>query len=111
MMTKSSKPFKIIPQLGAKLFIQHGKSILVLDRSPLNEKLVPVVLDFDLVIIGNNSVKDFSLLSYLNSDIIILDGSNGYFYSIKAEEELAKMGWEVYNTKISGGVEIDLKKL
>jgi len=107
----SSKSFRTIPQLGAKLFIQHGKSILLLDRHPSNEKQAPNALDFDLIIIGNNSVSDFSRLSYLNSDIIILDGSNGYFYSIKAEEELAKMGREVYNTKISGGVEIDLKKL
>jgi len=102
--------FAVNSLLGVKLFSLGDKSLIWIDNE-LNQGFEPLrKLSVDYILISNNSLDHFDTLDKMfRNALIILDSSNDYYYSRKASILLREMGFRVYNTSESGGLELDLE--
>jgi competence protein ComEC len=88
----------------------NNKSLVHVDHS-FSDSYYPVKkMSIDFLLISNNSVHDFDrLLEIFEPAILLMDSSNGYYYSKTNMNSLKDKDMEVYSTRESGGLLIDLK--
>jgi competence protein ComEC len=89
-------PFAVFPY--GKIYVYGGKKIVLLEKIP--DKYFED--DCDVLIVTKNSLYKSKIPEKLNTKLLVLDGSNIYYFSSKVETYAAARGIKVHNTRKNG---------
>ncbi|MBT1702527.1 ComEC/Rec2 family competence protein [Chryseosolibacter indicus] len=86
---------------GARLIVWNGKKVLIIDSKKFITNRPSV--QFDLIVIANNSVESItSLQPWCSTTPVILDSSNSYYYSTKILEQAKALEVDVHSVAHEG---------